>query len=78
MSDAATQIRPHILSDMGNMAENAIIIYPVNGARLMLNTCQYGAFHQLHKRVQTGATAQSAHFHLTFYNTIMNTLGGFI
>lgn len=48
------------------MAENAIIVDPVDSTRLMLNTCQYGDFHQLHKlRVQTGATAQSAHFHLT-------------
>lgn len=73
MTDMATQTQSHILSDMWNMAECAIIIDPVNSACLMLNTCQYGDFQKLHKlHVQTGAAAQSAHFHLTLdiYNII--------
>ncbi len=60
MTDMAAQLHSHILSDMLNVAENALIIHIVNGAHVMLNTCQYGDFHQLLKlRVQTGAARQT-------------------
>lgn len=69
MTDMATQIHYHIPSDMWNMAGNAIIFRPVNSPYLVLNTCQYGDFHQLHKlRVQTRA---AAHLTLDISNIII-------
>lgn len=61
MTDTATQAQAHshILADMQNVTEKAIIIDPVNSAHLMLNTCQCGDSLRLHRlHVQTGPGLQ--------------------